>query len=1450
MSAIIALIALIGALVSVPTVAHADAATGSGGLFSQTSGRLFVSSGQLTANKWTTIKVQGVAGIPSSGVGAVQVAYIVYGASSDGSLYAGKSGETPSTSIPSALYSTDAMTKVSIVPVGADGSIQVMTSTATQLAVDVQGYYGSGTPAAGGFVATASSSLSTVPADTVYSAGQTLSFGLGGSVPSNAGAVVLNVIAYPQDDTAAGWIAAYTAGGSSSGAAQLNWPAGQDYSWTAIVKTPASAGGKAAIQIGPRGKVKLAVSVIGYYAATSTTWKAGTFVPAQTTVLDTRTSGDPIPGGSKTKTIKIAGVAGVPPVGSGIQYVALSVRLYPQAFGHTQMYASDDSGGAFNAEFTGPMSVFTMLPLGPDGAITISNLSSKNLDVGVDVQGWFSSLPEGPRAGNDFEGARTSATNLPFPISDQTSTQVDVGTGNLQLNIDALSLPGVTSSVPIGASYNSRGWRTAVDSLPTANRWNYGFAAAGDLSANGSGVEWTDATGATWQFRPGTGAGVYTSPAGLQMTLTLTNSGYTLKSWTSNQTINFDLGGNATSVVDRNNNKVTINRNGGNVTSVVSTAGPTAARTLNTKYDNGTFTLTQGSGSATRNISFVKDSSGNITSYTDATGKKTTFAYSGSDLTSVTAPTGGVTAFTYDSSDRVTKVEQRNTSAGSAGTAVTRFSYVSDTVTQVADPRSDQSASVANAKHTEYTLDSNDLVTKTVDPANRERSKTYNSANNGVATSTVGASGDTGTGTSKNDYGKNSGQSLTKSSSGSGSASSAEYGSSSATAYLPSKVTDSSSNSTTIGYDGVGNQTSSQSGSDSTIQAKVTYNSDGTVKTATAPGNGSNSTTYTYDGNKQLSKVTPPTGTTLGAKDYTYDGFGRLKTETDGRGNTTTFGYDNNDRLTSTAFSDGTVTVTNVYDGNGNQTSQTSEPGTITNTYDQRNRLTSTVNTAGGGTVSYGYDLAGNTAQVTDTTGTVTHSYDASEVLTSTTYPTSSGTAQQLYWTDKNGRRTDTWLGAIPNADPSKDPTSWKAHQKLTYDKSGKVTRVQAWAANENSQLVVDTQYCYMATTTAPTCTDTAANDRTKLQWAYDNITKQTTNYGYTDTDGKTPTKHLTGITQSGGTNPTNWAFTYDDAGNRLEAKAANAATGATISDQKLTYNAASQITSDGYAYDGTGNLIAAPGETYTYNGAQQLMSSTKDGVKTSYDYAGADMTKLIWQSTDGGAQYGYAYGANDQNGVPVVANRELIGSGVAAVLTDPVTGQPLDLRTSDGATSMYVLDGIGNLAASIADTGKIAYQVSYDAYGAETVTAGKSSTQWQQNPYGYKTGLRSGNSDAALTKFGYRWQSATTGQWMERDTLDVPLDPSNANRYAFVGCDPINGSDPTGRVSQCGHAVTGLVVSSLGLIASGVAIVGSVAAEIPSFGWSTALGVAGVIGFGASAYGVVDGIGSVASAC
>jgi len=1464
MLAVVTLVALLGSLlvvVSQPAPAQA-VVTGTGGQYVPMPSNARVLGGATEKGVFRTVKVAGVAGLPSSGIGAVTMMVTIADPSGSGQLQ--MRADAADTTTLMMIYNSGVggnTSNTGLLAVADDGTIQVRTETAqSKVVIDVTGYYTStkNGVSAGGFVAMSPSRVldsrggigaaqGQIPAGSQRTIQATGSNG----IPAGAAAVAVNIIVINRE-AKAGYVRPTPTGETrSTGVLNYNSVEGQSTAMNAQVAL--NADGKFSIDTAAEGgKIDLVVDIQGYFLKSN---PGGGFTPLNGRLIDTRKTASIASGASFT--VQVGGVQGAPTVEGGLSAAAVTFTAVNDsgADSYAKMWAdgaAEPESSAISSDRTSKMTNTVVAPVGANGKIRIKNMGTAAMDYLVDLQGAYNSLPGGP-GNTNRTGQRTSATTLPFPITDQTNASVDVGTGNLLVSTTAMSLPGVTENTTIGAAYNSRSTTVGDTNTMDANRWQYALAGAGDLTANADGVIYTDAVGTTWQFRPSGAQGAFTSPAGLQQTLTRVDNSttheYTLKGWTSNSTTHFNLAGQPTSIVDRNKNQISFNSDepGFTLKSLVSTAGVTGARTANSSYANGVQTFSQTSGSSTRSVSWTKNSTGDITTYTDALGKKTTFAYTSGDLTSITAPEGGVTAFTYDSSDRITKVEQRNTTAGSPGTAVTRFSFKDDNTTLVADPRSDQSIAVADAKHTTYTLYDTDLVKKAVDAANREQSKTYNPANNGVATSQDGADGAASTGTTTNKYDKNNGQSLTQSTSGSGSSSTAEYGSGSATAYLPSKVTDSSKNTTTIGYDGVGNQTSSQSGSDEAATAKVTYNTKadgdkyawGAVKTATAPGNKDNHTTYAYDTHDQLGSITPPTGTSLGVQKYSYDDFGRIRNHTDGDGGVTTYTYDNDDRVLTTAFDDGTQTVTNTYDGNGNRLSESSATGTITNTYDQRNRLIATVNTAGGGAVSYGYDLAGNTAKVTDSTGTVTHDYDASEVLTATTYPTSSGTAKQLYKTDDQGRRTDTWSNATPNADPAKDPEVWAAHQKLTYDKSGKVIRVQTSANSAAPEAVIDTTYCYLADVDpGESCpASDGTNDRSKLQWSYDNISKQTTNYGYTDTDGKTPTKHLTGITQSGGSNPTNWAYTYDDAGNRTQAKATNAATKAVISDQKLTYNAVGQITNDGYQYDGTGNLVAAPGETYTYNGAQQMTSSTKDGVTTSYEYAGADMNKLLSQSTDGGAEYDYTYGTTDQNGVPVIATRAVAGTGIASVLSDPVTGQPLDLRTTDGSTSMYVLNGIGNPVAAVTDTGKIAYKVSYGAYGAETVTDGKTSTQWQQNPYGYKTGIRSSNSDTGLTKFGYRWQASTTGQWLERDTLDAPLSPNDANRYAFVGCDPINGSDPTGRISEglkCALVFTGVALAIGALVAAPFSLAAAGAATVAAAGTISDIG--GLVGLGVGA--------------
>ena len=94
---------------------------------------------------------------------------------------------------------------------------------------------------------------------------------------------------------------------------------------------------------------------------------------------------------------------------------------------------------------------------------------------------------------------------MPFPISDQVQASVDVATGNLVVSTTVLSLPGVTSTVPIGATYTSFGQQAGTRLTSATNNWVLGFAGAGSLSLTGTNVIYTGADGVTWQFAPVSG---------------------------------------------------------------------------------------------------------------------------------------------------------------------------------------------------------------------------------------------------------------------------------------------------------------------------------------------------------------------------------------------------------------------------------------------------------------------------------------------------------------------------------------------------------------------------------------------------------------------------------------------------------------------------------------------------------------------------------------------------------------------------------------------------------------------------------------------------------------------------------------------------------------------------------------------------------------------------------
>lgn len=305
-------------------------------------------------------------------------------------------------------------------------------------------------------------------------------------------------------------------------------------------------------------------------------------------------------------------------------------------------------------------------------------------------------LPVGPTS-SQTTGDRPGSTELGFAVSDRVTASVDVGTGNLRVSTSSLSLVGVNGQVEIGRTYNSLRATLGSTSTSAANRWTLSVGGVGWLAAGASGaVIYTDGSGATWQFTPSTSTpGAFVSPAGAKADLALSSGNYTLTERESRQVATFNADGHPISITDRNGNTTTISYSSPGIPSaVVSSAGPIAARTAMLDYPGpygGQLTATQTSGASSRQVTWTKDASSNLTSMVDAMGRSTTFAYSGQLLTSITGPTGATISFEYQATtNRVLRVSQSNTSPGSPGTSDTRLAYPSTTQTLLARPNTNQ----------------------------------------------------------------------------------------------------------------------------------------------------------------------------------------------------------------------------------------------------------------------------------------------------------------------------------------------------------------------------------------------------------------------------------------------------------------------------------------------------------------------------------------------------------------------------------------------------------------------------------------------------------------------------------------------------------------------------------------------------------------------------------------
>ncbi|WP_267283897.1 LamG-like jellyroll fold domain-containing protein [Amycolatopsis thermoflava] len=447
-------------------------------------------------------------------------------------------------------------------------------------------------------------------------------------------------------------------------------------------------------------------------------------------------------------------------------------------------------------------------------------------------------------------------------------------------------------------------------------------------------------------------------------------------------------------------------------------------------------------------------------------------------------------------------------------------------------------------------------------------------------------------------------------------------------------------------YDKLGNQITStvverQPSPTRNLTTRFTYDTLGSPTSVTTPSGVTTKATWDDLGN-QLTAVSGAGKTTTS----TYNGAGRITSVTNPLGEKTTTSYDWAGRLTSTADLDSAGTVLRThgfgYDNAGNQTSSTDALGkTTTQTFDAGNRLTSVtrpVSATESITASYGYDAAGNITRATDGNNhTTVFTVTPWNLAESTIEP---ATAQQPNVAD----RTYT----------------------ASYDRNGQIASLA-----KPGGVVITNSYD-----------------------ALGNITKQTGTGATVATPDRTFTYTARGdlrtVSAPGGTN----TYTYDDRGNLISATGPSGDSSATYNDDNRLATATSTAGLTSYGYDTAGRLATAADPltgaiaSYGYDNDDQLTSigyGTGNATRGfTYDPLGRLTSDTV--KAPGGAvtaSVSYGYDLEDH-----LTSKTTTGTAGAAANTYGYDDAGrLTSWTTGGTTTDYGWDGAGNLTRDGPDT-------------------------------------------------------------------------------------------------------------------------------------------------------------------